>query len=186
MTYLMKLMQNYKAMDRFFLLLALINIVIIAKPQEYEQSNDPVQAKNSIYASAGGPGIYFSAIYERHIIFKNNYSLGVKGGVGTSFSSVLFPGEFNFPIGILYLYGKKNSHLDISLNATGYILKQYDYQEENYNHELRWMFVPSIGYRYQKREGGFVAKIGFSPVIHFNSVTNTYTPWIDIGIGWAF
>jgi hypothetical protein len=182
----MKLMQNFNAMNRFFLLIALINIVILSEAQEYDQAKEPLRAKNSVYASAGGPGIYFSVIYERHIIIKKKYSLGIKGGIGTSFSSVLFPGEFNFPIGILFLYGKKNSHLDFSLNVTNYLLKQYDFHDENSETEIRLLFVPSIAYRYQKPEGGFMAKIGFSPVIHFNSVTNTYTPWIDIGIGWAF
>jgi len=112
--------------------------------------------------------------------------MGVKGGVGTSFSSVLFPTEFNFPVGAYFLYGKKKSHLDVSLNFTTYLLQHYDYENDTENKQVKVLYVPSISYRYQKPEGGFVARIGFCPILYFNEVSTTISPWMEASFGWAF
>lgn len=77
-------------------------------------------------------------------------------------------------------------HLDFSANVTGYFLNQYNYTEDETNKELRLLYIPSICYRYQKQEGGFVARAGISPIFNFNAVTNSFTPWVDVSVGWAF
>ena len=164
----------------------LISFFISTNAQSTETENTSFETKNTIYASFGGAGIFFSAIYERCLIIKKPYQLGVKGGIGSSFSSVLFPHEFNFPAGIFFLYGKRNNHLDISVNVTSYILEQYTYADDKTSKELKLLYVPSVCYRYQKPKGSFVGRIGISPVIHFNAVTNSFTPWIDVSLGWAF
>lgn len=173
-------------MKRILLLITLMGFIVCAKSQEkYEEITSSV-AKNAAYASAGGAGIYFSLIYERQLFLKEKYSAGIKGGIGTSFSSVLFPQEFNFPLGVYFLYGKRNNHLDISLNVSNYLLEQYDPQKDQNTKELKLLFVPSVAYRYQKPGGGFMARVGFSPIMNFNSVTSSISPWVDISVGWAF
>jgi len=173
-------------MKRTLLILIFIFFISPVKGQEISKENNSVIAKNNVYASLGGPGIYFSLIYERIVLNDKKFSLGIKGGIGTGLSSVLFPDEFNFPIGVYFLYGKRNSHLDLSMNVTSYLLQQYDYTKDNNYKELRLLVVPSVSYRYQKPEGGFLLRAGFSPIININSITNSFVPWIDISIGWSF
>lgn len=173
-------------MKRILLIITLIGLILSVKSQEKQEDIAQSIAKNAAYASAGGAGIYFSLLYERQLFIKEKYSVGIKGGFGTSFSSVLFPQEFNIPLGVFFLYGKKNSHLDISLNGSNYLLDQYDPQKDKNFKELKLLFVPSVAYRFQYPEGGFMARFGFSPIINFNSVTNSISPWIDISVGWAF
>jgi len=173
-------------MKRILLVITLIGLMVNTKSQEKHENVTSSVSKNSVYASAGGAGIYFSLIYERRLLLKEKYSVGIKGGIGTSFSSVLFPQEFNFPLGAFFLYGKRNNHLDISLNVSNYLLEQYDPQKDQNIKELKLLFVPSVSYRFQKPKGGFMARLGFSPIINFNSVTSSISPWIDISVGWAF
>jgi hypothetical protein len=173
-------------MKRILIVLIIFSLFAHVKAQVTETGNTSPKVKNTVYASVGGPGIYFSLLYERQLYIRNKYSLGVKGGIGTAFSSVLFPHEFNFPIGVFFLYGKRNSRLDISLNMTNYLLEQYDYQKDQNTKELKLLLVPSVAYRFQKPDGGLVVRAGFSPVVNINSTTNTISPWFDIGVGWAF
>jgi len=173
-------------MNQCLAVLVGVLLTVSAHSQSSKKEDDTGNANNAVYASLGGPSIYLSAIYERHMLIKPNYSLGVKGGVGSSFSAVLFPEELSFPIGIFFLYGSKKGHLDMSLSAVPYILQQYDNVRERSYKEARLLYVPSLAYRYQKRTGGFIGRAGISSVINRNRVSTTWTPWIDLSLGWAF
>jgi len=150
------------------------------------QSFKTEYAHNSVYFSVGGAGIYNSLNYERTLVFTDKYSAGVKIGIGSSFSPALFPNEFTIPVGGYFLFGKRNSHFDLSLCATNYFLEQYDYSLNKNYKELKLLFVPSVAYRYQKSKGGFIGRIGFSPIINFNKNRNPASPWLDVSLGWAF
>lgn len=143
-------------------------------------------APNSVYLSFGGPAIYFSLIYERQLLIEKNYSFGVKGGIGSTFSSVLFPHEFSLPVGAFFLYGKRKHHLDLSFSVSNYLIEQYEYLENETRRELKLLLVPSAGYRFQDKEGGLILRAGISPLINFNFMTDTFTPWVDLSVGWSF
>lgn len=142
--------------------------------------------KNAVYASFGGAGIYYSLMYERTVWASGKYRLHLKGGIGSSFSPALFPEEVNIPLGVGFLYGKAKHHMDASLNLSGYFLSQYDYISGEESHPLKILWVPSLGYRYQKPEGGLIIRLGISPVMHFNALMTTATPWIDFSVGYGF
>ncbi len=116
---------------------------------------------------------------------KKPYRITVKNDIGNSLLSILFPHEFNFSAGVSFLYGRHKQHLDISASVTSYILEQYNYTEAKTNHDFKFLFVSSVCYRYQNPQGGFVGRIGISPLMHFNSITISFTPWIDAGLGWV-
>ena len=182
----MKLKLKYTKMNKgIVILILLISFIYSRAKSSPVMASDPV-TKNAVYFSFGGAGFYYSINYERQFVVGKNYYLGVKGGIGTSFSSVLFPHEFSIPTGIFFLYGKNRSHLDISMNLSGYFLEQYDYFEDRHYKKLSLLFVPSVVYRYQKPGGGFMGRAGISPVINVNKVSNSFTPWIDLSLGWAF
>lgn len=161
-------------------------IVFIICSQNKHQSFTKEYALNSVYFSIGGAGIYNSLNYERTFVYTNKYSAGVKVGIGSSFSPALFPNEFMIPVGGYFLFGKKNSHIDLSFCATNYFLEQYDYSDDKNYKELKLLLVPSVAYRFQKSRGGLIGRIGFSPIINFNKKRNPGSPWLDVSLGWAF
>jgi hypothetical protein len=154
--------------------------------QSFSREGGGEGVKNAAYFSFGGPAIYYSLNYERTLVAKEKYSLGVKAGFGTNFSPVAFPDEFSIPLGVHFLYGKNKGHLDVSLNITNYFLQQYDYDSGAYSKELHLLYVPSIAYRFQKPEGGLMFRAGLSSIININPVTDSFVPWIDLSVGWAF
>jgi hypothetical protein len=143
-------------------------------------------ARNSILAVFGGSGIYTSLVYERCLVRTGDFQYGAKAGVGFSPFSLTFPHEYNVPAGIFLIYGPKNHHADLSLNVSNMLIRQYDLTTEVSYREYRVLFVPALAYRYQKPSGGFTGKIGISPVIYFNRIQTTISPWFELGGGWAF
>lgn len=167
-------------------LLVLTSLLSVSFCMGQQKINPDSIAKNSIYASFGGAGIFYAVNYERNLYLSETFSLAARIGLGTSFSSVLFPSEFNMPIGASALYGKKNNHFELGFFISNYLIEQYDHMNDRSYKELKNLMVPTLGYRYQKHHGGLIIKAGLSAIMNINSTTNTYSPWIDLGVGWAF
>lgn len=83
---------------------------------------------------------------------------------------ILLPLEFN---GLL---GKSKHFFEYGLGYTPAL------NENKYKNLL----LVRIGYRFQKREGGFFLRIGFTPVIIDIDNILTFRPWGAVGIGYCF
>ena len=173
-------------MKKIFTLFGFIMFLLPVQSQEANRDAKAPAARNAIYASFGGTGIYYALNYERLLVQQRAICIGARVSVGTDFSSALFGQEFSLPVSAYILYGKKKGRLELGLGLTNYFLDQYDYSEDRNKKAYRALFVPSIGYRYQKKAGGFMAKVGFSPVINLGKASQSALPWIDLGIGWVF
>jgi len=180
----MRLTLFYKSISS--LCVCILFFSLSAKGQRSPTPEPAEPAKNAVLGSFGGAGLYFSVIYERLFISNEKWNVGARAGIGSSFSSALFSDEFNVPLGVFVLLGKNKNHLDLSVNITPYLLRQFDLQSTGKTRELKMLLIPSIAYRFQPKTGGFVGRIGFSPVFYFNPVSNTLMPWLDISVGWAF
>lgn len=171
----------------FYFILGFYNI---ASASEKDTLNP--QAKNAIYGSVSTLGLWFTSSinYERHLFTTSNklnvnYYLRVNYG-GFSTWGASGPSTSLSLQGVL---GKKKSHLELGLGFAGLFDKSgYDIGISNANYPFagyepepsRWeytMKLPSvtIGYRYQKPEGGFVFRSGIS------SPEGVY-----LSLGWAF
>jgi len=171
-------------MKKILLLIFILRSIVLSG----QISDEPYKssAKNSILAVFGGSGKYTSLFYERSVIQTSWFQFGAKGGVGISPFSLSFPHEFNVPVGLFLVYGKKNHHPDLSLNITNLFIQQYDLGAESSYRAYKALFVPTLAYRYQKPDGGLTIKFGISPVIYFNRIQTTVSPWLEFGAGWSF
>ena len=179
----MRLTPFYNRISFGVFVLTLLTLSVSLKGQQVVQ---PARARNAIYGSFGGAGLFYSLTYERNVWARDKFSAAVRGGLGASFSSTLFPHEFNIPLGVSFLYGKRKGHLDLSLSLSNYFLDQYDYSSDKSSTEYRLLYVPSVTYRYQKKEGGLLVRAGLCTVINPNPITTTFVPWLDVSLGWAF
>ena len=177
----MKILKNV-VMLLFMILLSPV------EAQNSSESSDAAVAKNAILASFGGSGILYSVMYERIVLDLPGdcFMAGIKGGIGSGIRPVSFPEEFGVPLGMFLLYGKKSSHLDCSMIIKNYFRRQADLETMGQSKELQVLLIPSLTYRFQRHSGGIVARAGLSVIMHPNSVTNTFSPWVDISLGWAF
>ena len=96
--------------------LALLGFIMFILPVQSQVVNriaDTPVARNSIYASFGGAGIYYAINYERQLFQHRDICIGARAGFGIDFSSALFGKEFSIPIGAFFLYGKRNGRLEL-------------------------------------------------------------------------
>ena len=124
-----------------------------------------------IFAELGGPGIVFSANYDRRFT-KEIGGFGYRFGLGYSFTN-----DFKFttiPVGVNYLMGDKSKgrFFEVGLNGTMILVSEDVYTNDgffsvdNVDNKRKTFFMTSIvlGYRSQPVRGGFSFRGGAMPV----------------------
>jgi hypothetical protein len=143
-----------------------------------QQVEQPLQ-KNSFFLELGGNSLFYSLNYDRILLDRSAWKLS--GRIG----GMYFPGfmvanrhMIGIPVEVSYLRGNRNHHLEIGLGFTP-IYDTYPLSTsrgEDYQwRDLVVLGVARIGYRYQKREGGFFFKTGFTPLL--GTVHNLREEW---------
>ena len=153
--------------------------------QDAAQTNTPLQphvapAKNVIYGSAGFLGLGGSASinYERLVFSiqkKAHIDAYIHGSYG-AYSVWYSSGNF-FDVSLQWLWGKKNSHLEVGL---GLLVMGDEYFDgstwtDKQKFELNDYPFANVGYRYQKPGGSLVFRTGIG-----------VPDGIYISLGWAF
>lgn len=161
--------------QQLLFLLAILGMSITAMSQETE---DKYQGQTSFYAEVGGPGILFSANYDRR--FQNhNLGAGIRIGLGfvttyddyyDSTRPYYYYGKqrsvVTVPFQVNYIFGKPNSPHTFEVGGGVTVLsKKVDvfnyYEDEPTNLYATFSFM----YRRQPKNGGFSWRIGFTPLI---------------------
>jgi hypothetical protein len=148
-------------------------------------------SSNAVYAELLGPGAGGSINYER---FFSDHFL-VRGGIGglvygdvTGTVSIV-----TFPILSDYLFNFGNSHIELGAGVTtlygfasrystinfGYI----SYRDTSSGQGWRALFVGEIAYRYQRPTGGFLFKVGATPMY---SARSGYITSFELSAGYSF
>lgn len=159
---------------------------------------DSVAKKNSIYGEVLGNAAGLSLNYDRVLLKKEKITLSVAIGAGIVPSN-LINGALNngwsranyivygIPISSNLYFGRNNHHLETGLGLT-YQQGMYGVGEK-YSKTI--FGVVRLGYRYQRKKGGFFCKIGvtpFIPIKEFGTISVPYVvlPWGGLGLGYTF
>jgi hypothetical protein len=159
-----------------FILLTFTAISVSVYSQRELKAKAPGQT--SFYAEVGGPGILFSANYDRR--FKpSNLGLGGRVGLGfvtaysNSFDTINYyyyggrqVSALTVPLQVNYIFGKGSSPHTFEVGAgITYVSKKLDIFNF-YNNERSNLFGTfSFMYRRQPKDGGFTWRIGFTPLL---------------------
>lgn len=156
-----------------------------------------------IQLELGGTSTVYSVSYEHQFSIMENKRPFVRAGLGffsgPDFRHTLIPVEIG-----LYV-GERNNHFEIGLGLNNVLSRtiqpSINSATRNTNSQSdsnAYLFSYRIGYRYQKPEGGFVFRAGFTPVFAHIFVDNesdttqgdaklyTQFPWLGISFGYAF
>ena len=140
--------------------------------QTYEKIEKPKLKHHSVYVELGGNSIVYSLNYD----YTFSLSESSKLAIGSGFEYVVMDSYANPDIhtpeaqpflfvtpAVNLLLGKKSHHLEIGMSAI-------------------YLTIPSarIGYRYQPAKGGFLFRIGFTPIVAIPF------PWAGISFGYTF
>lgn len=141
-----------------------------------KQKNDSSQRAQIVFGEIGGNGLLLSANYDFRF-FKSQKGLGMRVGLG--FFGGSGGGIVTVPVGLNFLAGKAPNYLEV---GAGYTYATFTGGSDSFFSGSGGVFVPSIGYRYQPIDKGFVALIFVSPLVSLGT-GGGWIFWGGIGIG---
>jgi len=143
------------------LLLLFSSVLLSVKAQEI----GPELKRNTIFIELLGNGGIYSLNYDRILLSKEKWKLAGRAGVSYfNFSDDFNTQYYAIPLEVSYLVGKGNHFLETGLGITP--LYKIGERIEEFNIEQETLFITStarIGYRYQRKDGGFFFKAGWTP-----------------------
>jgi len=154
-------------------------------------SDNTANKYNSVFVELGGNGLYYTVNYDR--LFKFSDYIYISRRVGLHYSNNLLGNNYRFigiPLEISGLIPISDRHfLEIGAGIT--ILNRLK-NSDNHNETLAILALRA-GFRYQRPNGGFFFKAGFTPLYNFyvdHPLPNTnYFSWFflpGIAFGYTF
>ncbi len=148
---------------------ALVLMLAISYNTSAQTEPETFTAKNAVYLDLGGNSGQYALTYGRIIHQKG--ALKVVGSVGFALWADRVDGSTVFvpavPLEVSGLLGKGNHHLELGLGLTPHLARSLDFNSETLELEdklvLNTLIPLRIGYRYQKPEGGFFFRVGYTP-----------------------
>ncbi|WP_157971957.1 hypothetical protein [Pleomorphovibrio marinus] len=189
------------------ILFALMGFLMIAQNKlsaqsEQETEADIFTAKNSLHAELLGNSGLYGLHYGRIFHQKNKLKLVASLGFSLRFQSEDQPVHSGyvipiFPAEIAAFWGRSRHHLEVGIGYTAVLNRRFPIDENfpnNRRKQLYWSqaLLPRIGYRNQKPEGGFLFRVGYTPIIHIESLDPSanrfsFMPyWFGISLGYSF
>jgi hypothetical protein len=154
---------------KFSLLLLLFFALSISIEAGAQTVPEIFTAKNAVYLEVGGSsGIYafnYSKIFHQKGKLKLNASAGFSMLPHRLESKTIWLPVV--PLEISALYGKSNHHLEMGFGFTSYLTRSLAFDTKTFettDKVVLGAFIPlRVGYRYQKPEGGFFFRVGYTP-----------------------
>ena len=140
------------------------------------QSNsieDILTAPNAVFVEFLGQGIFLTANYERMLFTTTPHNIALRAGFGVW--GWMGDSGIIVPVDASYLSGS-NHKLELGI---GYVFITGNNSLDNLSNGA---FTTLIGYRYQPIDGGFVFRIGFTPLRGAKKME----PWVGLSLGYAF
>lgn len=157
---------------QLFVLFSVIFSICYVAGQVTQIETIPKIKHNSIYVELGGNSLAYSLNYDYTFSLAENTKLAVGAGLGYytmhSYANGPTPTETNlffFTPEANLLFGKKSHHLEMGASLLLFAFPA-----------LR------IGYRYQRPQGGFLFRVGFTPFVP----NLDFVPWGGISFGYTF
>jgi len=156
------------------------------------------EAKNAIYADLLGPGLFYSLNYDRVLtddlsarIGFSYLSFGVSASDGAGTTASAGFSYWAIPLTVSYLgIGSENNMFEVGgggviMNVTGSGLVEASGEVDSSGNVSSTMvgMTALAGYRHQPADGGFVFRVGASPVMVMGS---GFLPWGYLSLGAAF
>jgi hypothetical protein len=131
-------------------------------------------AKNVVYAEVAGNAVTHSVNYERFI----THNLAVRVGVNALEAVIPEDEPFIAAVMLTLVSGRSSSHAELGLGA-----RYASGDRHLVDMRVKGVYATgTLGYRFQRPEGGWVARAGVTPVLMDGSVF----PWIGLSFGYAF
>lgn len=182
------------------ILIAVLSVLALFSFQVAAQrSAETFTARNSVFLEVGGNAGQYAFNYGRMIHQKGILKIVASAGFALwadpiAGSTIWMP---VVPLEVSTLIGKRRHHLELGLGITSYLEAEVNsswesgtlVQTKGASH-LDAVLPFRIGYRYQKPEGGFFFRLGYTPFLAMPNKSREY--WVfqplfaGVGIGKSF
>lgn len=164
----------------------------------HEHASAEREAKNAIYLDLLGPGLFYSINYDRILSEDISARIGLSylsfgASASDSSGTTSASAEFSYwavPLTVSYLgIGSETNMLELGggaviMNVKGSgVVETDDTSQDAAASATLFAATGMIGYRRQPADGGFVFRIGASPVMTFGA---GFLPWGYLSLGAAF
>ncbi len=163
-------------------------IIILLQFINFEANSQTVtkpDIHNVLYIEGAGIGGFGSLNYERIIPVKAHLGIGVRIGFST-YNIKDYTNKFNpdviIPVAINGFYGS-NHKIEFGFGQTISNIVRADYSSWKPKRETNLHANFTIGYRYQKNNGGIIFRCCYTPIIEFYKY---YRHWGGVSFGYAF
>ncbi|MEM9824737.1 MAG: hypothetical protein AAF985_26860 [Bacteroidota bacterium] len=141
-------------------------------------NNKALSQGNSFYVELFGNGLIFSANYDMRFTQSN---VGLGGRVGLGYVGGVNSSVLTIPVMANYLLGKDGKYFEVGGGLT-FVSANVDFIGDNDSASAVWGTL-SFMYRYQPIDGGFMWKIGITPLI----ADGVFFPyWFGLGLGYCW
>ncbi|MFN3996435.1 hypothetical protein [Algoriphagus sp.] len=162
-----------------------------------QTESETFTAKNAVYLEVGGSSGRYAINYSKIFHQKGKLKLNASAGFSmwrnksNDFKTIWLP---VVPLEVSALYGKSKHHLEMGFGFISLLDRTLDFDSESLELEDKVVFnaaIPlRIGYRYQKPEGGFFFRVGYTPFINFpereGKSWHFFPYWAGISFGKSF
>lgn len=146
------------------------------------QTSDHFKRKNAVYLELLGAGGLYSLNLDRILIANKINKYGIRAGFAAYGDNLTVR---KGSAGMYMLTGAGNHHAEIGVNAA--IGNRRNPVEMESVRENKFHLVPSVGYRYQKPEGGLFLRATFLTFISISGESpKRLFPWLGVSIGTSF
>lgn len=138
-----------------------------------QETVEKFTARNGLYLEVGGSSGRYAVNYSRIFYQKGKLKLNASAGFSLVRSSLDFDTYAStkwlpvLPVEFTGFYGKRNHHLELGLGLVSYLDQKIDMNPDTFEFYPTTVFgaalTTRLGYRYQKPEGGFFFRIGYTP-----------------------
>jgi hypothetical protein len=168
------------------LLLSNASIQIAKSQEEYSREESGKVYNTQFYVELGGPGIIFSANFDKRFNSSKKNGWGYRAGLGFIPNIDSYDNSNNtvltVPLGVNYVFGKERSSHTFETGAGVTFLSKTLYFD-NSNDNQHVLGHLEFMYRLMPINGGFTWRIGFTPWITFGG---NIILTAAIGIGYSF
>ncbi len=125
--------------------------------------------RNTIYIEYAGQGIFNSLSFDRLYRIDKKIKTSFTAGIAllpTLNSMNMF--VVGTPVSYNWIFGKKNHHLELGTGLTYLSITSKTYLSDNAlvnTTDNYFYFTPKIGYRIQRRDGGFFFRLTLTPTV---------------------
>lgn len=159
---------------QFRLMLVCFGLVLLTLPfQAFSQKEaEKFTAKNAVYLELGGSSGRYAINYSKIFHQKGKLKLNASAGFSmwrnqiNDFETIWLP---VIPLEVSAFYGRSNHHLEMGFGFTSFLDRTLDFDSETLELKDKVVldaYIPlRVGYRYQKPEGGFFFRVGYTPII---------------------